>query len=299
MSTSPRFYMDDLPPALLQMVQSAEKAARIAQQERSIDELKKRIADAPSVLSFASALSGSFGMIAEIKESSPSMGSMLEANVSKAPQVYEKSPAVKAISILTNTRYFGAGMTMQRLRQTKLAINKPVLRKEFVIDPYQIYEARAYGADAVLLMANVLTKDALQEFHDLAGELGMDVLFEIHVKEEIEKIPANAKIYGINSRSFKSSGKRFAASRMLQKLTGGRGHDLTTDLTTFNLIKELPAAAIKIAESGIDPSRCAAIHDLGFNAILVGTSLLIGPDPIESVLGKFEQAIQAIPAWRG
>jgi indole-3-glycerol phosphate synthase len=295
MSTAQPSYMNDLPPALLQMVQSAENAAREAQQRQPLDELRKRIADAPPLLSFASALSASFGMIAEIKECSPSMGSMLESNVTKAPELYKNSPVVKGISILTNTRYFGAGMTMERLRQTKLAVNKPVLRKEFIVDPYQIYEARAYGADAVLLMANVLTREALRQFHDLAGELGMDALFEIHVKEEIEKIPSNAKIYGINSRSFKSSGKRFAASRMLSALTGGRGHDLTTDLANFNLIKELPAASIKIAESGIDPSRCAEIRNLGFNAILVGTSLLIGPDPIESVLGKFEQAIEAIP----
>src|SRR5262245_7391203 len=149
-----QFYMDTLPPALLQMVQSAEKAAREAQKRHALDELKKRIADAPPPLAFASAISGSFGMIAEIKECSPSMGSMLDSNVTKAPEAYKNSPAVKAISILTNTRYFGAGMTMERLRLTKLAVNKPVLRKEFVIDPYQIYEARAYGADAILLMAN-------------------------------------------------------------------------------------------------------------------------------------------------
>jgi indole-3-glycerol phosphate synthase len=182
-------------------------------------------------------------------------------------------------------------MTMDRLRDIKFLTNKPVLRKEFIVDPYQIHEARAYGADAVLLMANVLTKEALQQFHDLAGELGMDALFEIHTKEEIEKIPPNAKIYGINSRSFKSSSERFAASRKLREVTGGRGSDLTTDLANFNLIKDLPAQAIKVAESGISPARCAEIRQLGFNAILVGTSLLVGPDPLERVLGEFERAI--------
>src|SRR6266404_6172677 len=286
MSNSPQFYMADLAPALLEMVQSAQEAARQAQQQRSIQDLKKQIADAPPVLSLALALSGPFGMIAEIKECSPSMGAMLDSNVAKAPAAYKQSAAVKAVSVLTNQRYFGAGMTMDRLRQTKLAINKPVLRKEFVVDPYQIYEARAYGADAILLMANVLTKEALYRLHELACELGLEALFEIHLKEEIEKVPPNAKIYGINSRSFNSSGQRFAASRMLRTLTGGRTHDLTTDLANFNLCKELPAAAIKVAESGIDPSGCAEIRRLGFNAILVGTSLLIGPDPIEVVLGR-------------
>jgi len=252
------------------------------------------MADAPPVLSFAAALTGSFGMIAEIKECSPSMGSMLEGNVAKAPDAYKNSPAVKAVSVLTNTRYFGTGMTMDRLRQTKITVTKPVLRKEFVIDSYQIYEARAYGADAILLMANVLTKEALHQLHDLARELGMDALFEIHAKEEIEKIPPNARIYGVNSRSFNSSGKRFAASKMLRALTGGRAHDLTTNLTNFNLVNELPSATIKVAESGIDPSRCAQIRELGYNAILVGTSLLIGPQPLDVVLGQFEKAIDAV-----
>ena len=293
MSASPQFYMRDLPPALLEMVQSAEEAARQAQRQTSVDELKKRAADAPPLLSLASALSASFGMIAEIKECSPSMGSMLEANVARAPEAYKNSPAVKAISVLTNTRFFGEGMTMNRLCQIKLFTQKPVLRKEFIIDPYQIHEARAYGADAVLLMANVLTNQGLQQLHDLAGELGMDVLFEIHTKEEIEKIPDNARIYGINARSFKSSSERFATSRKLSEMSGGRAQDLTTDLANFKLIKDLPPQAIKVAESGIGPARCAEIRQQGFNAILVGTSLLIGPDPLKQVLGQFERAILA------
>src|SRR4030095_10925351 len=114
MSNFQRFYMSELSPALLQMVQSAEKAAREASQKTSVDELKRRLADAPPLRSFASALSGPFGMIAEIKECSPSMGSMLESNVVRAPETYKNSRAVKAISILSNSRYFGAGMSMDR-----------------------------------------------------------------------------------------------------------------------------------------------------------------------------------------
>jgi indole-3-glycerol phosphate synthase len=286
-----QLYMAELPPALLAMVQSAEQAARKAERERPLAELKRQIADAPPVRSLAEALSDDFGMIAEIKECSPSMGAMLASNVAKAAELYAKSSVVKAISVLTNTKYFGAGMMMERLRQIKTTTGKPTLRKEFVVDPYQLYEARAYGADAVLLMANVLTKEGLRELFDVCGELGMDALFEIHTKAEIEKIPANARIYGINSRSFKSSEERFAASRARSEQSGGRASDLTTDLANFQLCKELPARSIKVAESGIDPSRCAEIRQMGFNAILVGTSLLIGPEPIERVLAQFEEAI--------
>src|SRR5437763_552180 len=96
-----KFYMAELPPRLLRMVQSAEEAARQAQRGRPLAELKKQIADAPAVRSFAEALSGEFGIIAEIKECSPSMGAMLASNVANAAELYAKTPAVKAISVLT------------------------------------------------------------------------------------------------------------------------------------------------------------------------------------------------------
>src|SRR5689334_1912681 len=107
-----QLYMAELSPALLKMVQSAEEAARQAARERPLAELKKQTAHAPTVRSLASALSGEFGMIAEIKECSPSMGSMLATNVTQATDLYAKSRVVKAISVLTNSKFFGAGMTM-------------------------------------------------------------------------------------------------------------------------------------------------------------------------------------------
>src|SRR5204863_3331827 len=140
---------------------------------RPLGDLKKRLVDAPPRISFAKALRGGFGLIAEIKERSPSMGRMKPENVAAAPQVYKKSKVVKAISVLTNRSHFGRTMTMDKLRKIKIATEKPVLRKYFIFDKYQVVEARAFGADAVLLMANILDKDELAKLFETASELGM------------------------------------------------------------------------------------------------------------------------------
>jgi len=297
MSNPRQAYMADLPPALLKMVQSAEAETHESERQRPLVEIKRRIADAAPVSSFSCAIASGFGMIAEIKECSPSMGSMRKENVSHAAEAYARSATVRAVSVLTNRANFGSGMTMDRLRRVKEVVRKPVLRKDFVVHRYQIYEARAYGADAILLMANVLTTESLKEFYELATELGMDALFEIHTRDELDKIPKAARIYGINSRSFKSSGRRFRASRWLSFASRWFGvqKDLTTDLGNFRLCKEIPSGALKVAESGIEPSRCREVYELGFNAILVGTALLIGPEEIQTVLQRFEEAIKGIP----
>src|SRR5205807_6358031 len=98
------------------------------------------------------------------------------------------------------------------ISKIKAQVPKPILRKDFIFEEYQVYEARAFGADALLLMANVLDRDAMRRLFDLSRELGMDVLFEAHTKEEIESIPEGARLYGINSRKFVASAERFANS---------------------------------------------------------------------------------------
>src|SRR5262245_21348888 len=128
----------------------ARKALAEAQQRLSLAELKKRIQDAPEVRSFKTALQRSFGLIGELKERSPSHGPMRRQNVDDAVQAYERSGIVRAISVLTNSTYFG--MNMERLASVRARGTKPVLRKDFIFDEYQVYEARAFGADAILLM---------------------------------------------------------------------------------------------------------------------------------------------------
>ena len=260
-----------------------------AQARRPVAELQRMQADAPPLRSFAGALRRDFGLIAEIKVKSPSQGPMRAANVADAPAAYEASPIVRGLSILTNASHFG--MNIERLRAAKLAGTKPVLRKDFIIDDYQVHEARAFGADAVLLMANLLDATELARLHGLATALGLEVLFECHDAEQIHSLPAGAVLYGINSRSFSVRGADYAAARA-QRAAGGR-QDLTTDLTRFDaLARHLPPNAIKVAESGVHAENAARIRDaLGYQAILVGTSLLTSPAGVRAELERFEHAL--------
>jgi indole-3-glycerol phosphate synthase len=182
---------------------------------------------------------------------------------------------------------------LERLREIKSVTGKPVLRKDFIIDAYQIHEAKAYGADAVLLMANILEPEEMRRLFSVAAELGLDVLFETHTPQEIDDIPSGARIYGINCRNFDQSAGKYWISRSLVRFTrwlGGR-KDLSIDFSRFSYSDRVPAGALKIAESGVSPAQCRQLSEAGFDAILVGTSLLIGPEPLLTVLRQFEQQI--------
>jgi indole-3-glycerol phosphate synthase len=125
----------------------------------------------------------------------------------------------------------------------------------------------------------------------VASDLGLDVLFETHTPQEIFDIPAGARIYGINCRNFDQSAGKYWISRSLVRFTrwlGGR-KDLSIDFARFSYSDKVPAGALKIAESGVSPADCRQLAQAGFNAILVGTSLLIGPESLESVLRQFEE----------
>jgi len=284
---------------LHEIIKRKENELASAKQARSLDELKAMMKDAPAVRPFAPALGGEFGLIAEIKKRSPSGGDMRAENFAEAPQAYANSPAVKAVSVLTNTVDFG--MAIEDLLKVKAVVPKPVLRKDFIFDEYQVYEARAFGADALLLMANVLKPERMRELFELTRELGMDVLFEAHTKEEIATIPEGAKLYGINSRKFLASNRWMLTKVFLNLGMGGSANskDLSVELETFSLIEHLPKQAIKIAESGVKPAKVSDLIKMGYNAILVGTSLLKAPTGIESILGEFEEALKGAAGMRG
>ena len=244
-------------------------------------DLRRMVADAPPPRDFHGALAASFGLIAEIKERSPSVGPMRAENVREAVSAYSESSVVRAVSVLTNRRHFGMGI--ERLAGIRSQVPQPVLRKDFIIEEYQIREARAFGADAILLMANVLDAARLSGFHDLALELGMEVLFEVHTSEEIRTLPSGARIVGINSRKFKSSEGFVGAGGSSEK-------DFSLDTGVFGLVEELPDAALKVAESGISPSTIDGVREK-FQAALVGTSLLRDPRGLRACLREFEQAV--------
>jgi indole-3-glycerol phosphate synthase len=263
---------------ILEDVAREVAAAKLA---RPLADLRARVADAPPARSLAASLGGSFGLIAEIKERSPSVGPMRPENVTAALDVYLEHPLVRAISVLTNDTHFG--MSIHRLAAARERSSKPLLRKDFMIDEYQIREARAFGADAVLLMANVLDTARLAGFYDLTRELGMEALFEVHVMEEIDRLPPGAKIVGINSRKFKTD----------SGFVGKSGHsekDFSLDYSAFDLASKLPTPCLKIAESGLSPSN---IHDVSqsFDAALIGTSLLRDPRGPAATLQEFDEAI--------
>lgn len=243
-------------------------------------DVRARLHDAPPVRDFGGALGSGFCLIAEIKERSPSVGPMRTENVRDAAAAYSESALVKAVSVLTNEHHFG--MSIHRLEQIRKIVPHPVLRKDFFVSEYQIYEARAYGADAILLMANVLDAARLRGFYDLARELGMEALFEIHTTAELDQLPRDARIIGINSRKFKSQ-EGFVG------VGGNSEKDFSLDMSAFDLVKHLPENCIRVAESGIQPETLQQVSQ-NFHAALVGTSLLRDPRGIQACLKDFEEA---------
>jgi indole-3-glycerol phosphate synthase len=261
--------------------------------------MKRMARDAAPVISVSAALSAGNALIAELKECSPSQGQMRPQNVAEAVGAYKHSPVVKAISVLTSWNHFGQNMRLERLAAIKEQTGKPVLRKEFMLEEYQVYQARAHGADAILLMANILDADELRRLSDLAFELGMDVLFETHCTAELEELPETAKIIGINSRNFEGGWRtsNFRVARFLRQCLGAK-RDPSVDLRRFRYSEKVPEGAIKVAESGVSAGNCREVFALGFHAILVGTSLLMDPRGVGAALQDFESAMRELSPKR-
>ena len=260
--------------------------AQVAAAKQSVpsSELHAKMSDAPPVRDFGAALApDGFGLIAEIKRRSPSVGPMRMENVNASIAAYAQSNHVRAVSILTNRTHFGMGI--EDLAKIRGNLPKPILRKDFFIDEYQILEARAHGADAILLMANVLDAVQLRDFRQLARELGMEALFEIHTMDEISMLPPTARVVGINSRKFKATSGFVGA-------TGSSEKDFSLEMSVFDLVDRLPAGCLRVAESGLAPETISMVATK-FEAALVGTSLLRDPRGVEACLADFERSIEA------
>jgi indole-3-glycerol phosphate synthase len=211
---------------------------------------------------------GSSGIIAEFKRKSPSKGIFNEnAKVESVCSQYEKA-GVSAISILTDKSFFGGSVT--DISGTRKKLSCPVLRKDFIIDEYQLIEAKAIGADAVLLIAELHDYKKLTALHQFAGSLGLEVLVEIHDENSISKIPYDTQIIGINSRD-------------LTSFSVNIGH-------TQKMIERLPAIGVKVAESGIKSfSDYTMLREAGFNAFLIGEYFLKQEDPGMACKGFIEK----------
>lgn len=225
-------------------------------------ELKSKITDVEKPRDFRTAVKRSLDenikLIAEIKKASPSKGIIREKfdHISIA-QIYDKKH-VHAVSVLTEEDFFMGSLSF--LPEVKKITSKPVLRKDFIVDEYQIYETRVNSADAILLIAAILEKNQAAEYLNLARELGLSVLFEVHDYKELEMALLIAcDIIGINNRNLKT---------------------LQIDMnTTFTLRREIPSDRIVVSESGIKSRMdVQKLQNIRVDALLIGTSFMEAED---------------------
>jgi indole-3-glycerol phosphate synthase len=240
------------------------KAQEVAERKRRVPESRVRAcaARAAPSLDFRGALAGpGVSVISEIKRASPAKGALnLDLDPAGLAGRYATGGAA-AISVLTDERFFaGSDADLQAVRA---AVAVPVLRKDFLVDPYQVYEARAIGADAVLLIVRALSRVQLSELQGLARALGMSSLVEVHTAEELEvAIEIGASLVGINNRDL---------TRMVVDLE-----------TTARLRPLVPPEVVLVSESGVKSADDVHyLANLGVDAVLVGESLVTAPDPAE------------------
>jgi indole-3-glycerol phosphate synthase len=199
-------------------------------------------------------------LIAEYKRRSPSAGELPHGSepVSEIVQAYERGGAA-ALSILTDGPYFGGSLT--DLRNARASSDLPILRKDFTIDPYQLYEAAAAGADAVLLIVATLERDELEQLYCEAEDLDLDCLVEVHDAEELEAaLELDADVIGINNRDLR---------------------DFTVDASrTLELLPDVPAGKTVVSESGISTrEQVEQLARVGVDAVLIGETLMRAADP--------------------
>ena len=236
----------------------------LASRQVPINDLKQQIDLAPKLRGAKQSLSkAGTSLIAEIKRSSPSKGALSQITDPVAlAKSYERGGA-DLISVLTEERRFNGKIT--DLIAVRDAIGLPVLRKDFILTEFQVYESRLLGADLILLIVAALSNAQLRDLYQLSTELGMDVLVEVHDEEEAQRaIDLKAEIIGVNSRNLKT----------LE----------VSDLNFERIFPHLPKNVIKVAESGIATrAQVEFVETLGADAILVGESLVKSGDPEQSI----------------
>jgi len=252
---------------LAELVAGALDDAAARRRELSLAEVERRAAEAPEPRDAHAALAPGdrVRIIAEVKRASPSRGQLAEIGDPASLAVSYETGGASAISVLTEQRRFSGSLA--DLAEVRAAVGVPVLRKDFIADPYQVVEARAAGADIVLLIVAALDQRELQELHGLVTELGMTALVEAHSAEEVERaLEVGASVVGVNAR----------------------------DLTTFELDRDLfgsladriPAGVIRVAESAVTtPDDVAHYRAAGADAVLVGEALVTGGDPVTTLQG--------------
>lgn len=265
--------MTDTPTILRNIIARKHDEIAARQRQSSIVELRAKAAEQPAARGFVDALARRIeaeeaAVIAEIKKASPSKG-VIRENFDPAAiaQSYEAAGAA-CLSVLTDVDFFqGADAYLQ---QARAATALPVIRKDFLVDPYQVIEARALGADCILLIVAALEPAQLRDLNDLALELGMDVLVEVHDRRELElALQLPNRLIGINNRNL---------------------HTFEVSLqTTFDLLPMIPADRLVVTESGILTKEDVAImREQRVHGFLIGESFMRAADPGEKLAELFD-----------
>jgi indole-3-glycerol phosphate synthase len=263
-------------PRLEQLVQATHRSVERRQRERPLAEIEREIGAPREGRPFAEALARpGTSLIAEYKRRSPSAGTIREgASVYEMVMAYERGGAA-AVSVLTEEEHFGGSLA--DLNEARRTCDLPLLRKDFTVDAYQLYEAKAAGADAVLLVVASLGQDDLADLHALAGELDLDALVEISRPDELERaLEIDADVIGVNNRDLA---------------------DFSVDLQrTYDLLADVPAGKTVVSESGIrERDQIEELEQVGVDAVLVGETLMRAVDPEAAVreLTRSEEPTQA------
>ena len=243
---------------------------------RSLADLERALPAEGLDRPFAEALSRpGTSVIAEYKRRSPSAGEIRSgASVEEIVRAYERGGAA-ALSVLTEEDHFGGSLS--DLEAARAVTDLPILRKDFTIDPYQLYEAKVYGADAILLVVGALSDSELGSLNGIARQLELDAIVEVHDEEELERaLEVDADVIGINNRNLS---------------------DFTVSLdVTFDLLTDVPAGKTVVSESGImSRADVDELERVGVDAVLVGEALMRAPDPEAACrdLAREEQPTQA------
>ena len=232
-----------------------------AKRVRPLGELERELKHRPLPRGFAAQIRrpGELSLIAEIKKASPSAGPIRpDADVVEIARTYSRAGA-RAISVLTDSKFFSG--SLKDLMAVREKVSLPLLRKDFLLEEYQVVEAAVAGADAVLLIVAILDGPALQRLLALSRDLSLDALVEVHSEPELQQaLEAGAQVIGVNNRDLGS---------------------LQVDLkTTERLMKKIPADRTRVSESGIRlPADVEFVRGQGADAILVGEELMSSPDP--------------------
>jgi len=247
---------------LEELVAGAVADASARRTVRSLADVEADALAARPALDALSALSpaGRVKLIAEVKRASPSRGVLAEIRDPAGLAVSYQTGGASAISVLTEGRRFGG--SLDDLAQVRAAVDIPVLRKDFIAEPYQVFEARAAGADLVLLIVAALEQQRLAELHELIVQLGMAPLVETHSAEEVQRaLDVGAAIVGVNARNLST-------------------FELDRDLFG-TLADRIPSGVIRIAESAVkEPADVAHYRAAGADVVLVGEALVTGEDPV-------------------